>query len=259
MNYSYVNIGEGQIHYRSDGEGPCILFLHQSPLSSEEYSGIIPLVSKEFRAIAIDSMGHGNSSDPVKEFDIEDYARTTVAALDLLGVSKTTLVGHHTGALIAVEIAANYPQRINKLVLSGCPVYTPKEWESFLSQPMTRDIPLTSDGKFLSETWKRYCSMMPNADLRTSFKPFILALRARTRPYDAHFAAGRYLVAPKLGKIKAQTLLVSGDKDMFIHQLESTGKLIPNCTTAVIKGGGPFLNFEVPDEFARAILEFNRK
>jgi pimeloyl-ACP methyl ester carboxylesterase len=259
MKGGYVDIPEGQIHYRTEGAGPCIVFLHQSPLSSEEYADLMPLVSHEYHALAIDSMGHGNSSDPPEEFDIEDFARTTVAALDALGLGKVSLVGHHTGALIAVEIAAVYPQRVDKLILSGCPVYSPEEWRAFLSQPMTRDIPMTEDGSFLVTAWQKYRGLTPHSNLHTCFKPFIIALKSRTRPYDAHFAAGRYMVKPKLGMIAAPTLLVSGDKDMFFNQLDSTKRLIPNCSTAVVKGGGLFLNFEVPGEFARVILEFMKR
>lgn len=259
MKCGYANIAEGQVHYREEGNGPCVLFLHQSPLSSEEYSDLIPLVSGHLRAIAIDSLGHGNSSDPPKEYDIEDFARTTVAVMDVLGIKKTSLVGHHTGALIAVEIAAVYPQRVEKVILSGCPVYSPEEWKAFLSQPMTRDLPLTEDGSFLVKAWQKYRGLTPDSSLQTCFKPFIIALKSRVRPYDAHFAAGRYIVRPKLGMIKAQTLLVSGEKDMFLNQLGSTSRLIPNCETAVIKGGGLFLNFEVPGEFAGVILEFMKR
>lgn len=259
MKCGYVDIAEGQIHYKTEGSGSCVLFLHQSPLSSDEYADLIPLVSKHYHALAMDYMGHGNSSDPPKEFDIEDFARTTVAALDSLGIRRVSLVGHHTGALVAVEIAAVYPQKVEKVILSGCPVYSPEEWRAFLSQPMTRDIPMTEDGSFLIKAWQKYRGLTPHSDLQTCFKPFIIALKSRTRPYDAHFAAGRYVVKPKLGMIKAQTLLVSGDKDMFVNQLDSTKKLIPNCTITVIKGGGLFLNFEVPGEFAKAILEFMKK
>jgi len=259
MKCGYIDIADGQIHYKTKGTGTCIVFLHQSPLSSDEYTDLIPLISDRFHKLAFDSMGHGNSSDPPREFDIEDFARTTIDALNKLGITRVSLVGHHTGALIAVEIAAVYPDRVEKLILSGCPVYSPEEWKTFLSQPMTRDIPMTEDGSFLVKAWQKYHGLTPDSSLQTCFKPFIIALKSRTRPYDAHFAAGRYIVKPKLGMIKAPTLLVSGDKDMFINQLDSTRRLIRNCTTSVIKGGGLFLNFEVPGEFARAISDFMRR
>lgn len=89
-----------------------------------------------------------------------------------------------------------------------------------------------------------------------SFTPFIIALKSRTRAYDAHFAVAHYHVKPRLRLIKNPTLLTSGSEDVFVNQLESTKRLIPRCTTRVIDGVGFFVCFEKPKDFAQAILDF---
>ena len=256
MKKAYVDIPEGQVHYKTGGGGAPLLLLHQSPLSSDEYTDMIPLLAKSCRAVAMDTLGHGSSDDPPHECEVEDFARSIISFLDALGISKTSIFGHHTGATIAAEVAAAYPDRVDKLILSGCIVLEPEEWKAFLSQPLTRDLKMTDDGQFLIKTWEKYRGFSPHGDPELWFKPFIIALKSRLRPYDAHFAVARYDVKTRLRLIKSSTLLTSGSEDVFVNQLESTKNLIPRCRTMVIEGGGFFVCFEKPKECAQAILDF---
>lgn len=259
MRKGYVDIPEGQLHYRSDGSGENLLLLHQAPMSSEEYEGVLPLLAAHYHAIAIDLPGHGNSDDPPREYEIEDFAASVISFLDAMGIDKTSIVGHHTGALVAIEVAVTHPERINKIVLSGCPVWEPEKWQRYLSRPMSRDIPMTADGGFILKTWEAYKTLSGRSDLRQWFKPFLVGLEARTRPYDAHYAVGRYRVKPRLGLIKSPTLLISGTEDYFYKDLKSTRSMIPGAVIGVIEGGGVFTAREKPEAFAEAILTFLRQ
>ena len=72
--------------------------------------------------IAMDTIGYGESYKPAGRCDIEDYARGAVALLDGLGIASSAVVGHHTGAVIAMELAASHPDRVERLVLSVVPL-----------------------------------------------------------------------------------------------------------------------------------------
>jgi len=256
MKKAYVDIPEGQVHYKTDGSEENLLLLHQTPMSSDEFTEMIPILAKSCRVVAMDALGHGSSDDPPREYEIEDFARSVISFLDAIGINKTSIFGHHTGATIAAEVAAAYPERVDKLILSGCIVLEPEEWQAFLSQPMTRDLKMTDDGQFLTKTWEKYKDFSAHEDPELWFKPFIIALKSRTRPYDTHFAVARYNVKPRLRLIKSPTLLTSGSEDVFVNQLESTKSLIPRSRTRVIEGGGFFVCFEKPKECAQAILDF---
>lgn len=226
-------------------------------MSSDEFGDMIPILAKRYRVVAMDTLGHGGSDDPPREYEIEDFARSVISFLDALGINKTSIAGHHTGAVIAVEVAAVYPERVDKLILSGCPTWELEEWQAFLSQPMTRDLKMTEDGQFLTKTWEKYKSFSARPEPELWFKPFIIALGARTRPYDAHFAVARYDIKPRLRLIKSPTLLISGSEDFFLNQLESTKSLIPRCTTGVIEGGGgPLLALKSLKSLHRLSLTF---
>ena len=118
---AYLDTADGQIHYVTAGSGPPVLLLHQTPRSWDEYREVIPRLARERRVIAMDTIGYGESYKPARTSDIEDYARGAIALLDGLAVRSTAVVGHHTGAVIAMELAASYPERVERLVLSACP------------------------------------------------------------------------------------------------------------------------------------------
>src|ERR1700675_2077226 len=117
----FIKTPSGVIHIAAAGEGFPVLLLHQTPRSWDEYREVLPLLGRHFRAIAMDTVGFGDSSAlPAGEDSIEAWA---AAALDLavqLGLERLAVVGHHTGAAIAVEMAAAAPERIAALVLSAC-------------------------------------------------------------------------------------------------------------------------------------------
>ena len=256
MKRCYVDIPEGQVHYQVEGSGKPLLLLHQTGSSSEEYSLMIPILAKTYQAVAMDLLGYGNSDKPPLGFQIEDYARSIVHFLDALGIKKTSIVGHHGGSRLAVEVAATWPERVDKLVLSGCPWYTSEERETLPSDPMFRPMEIKEDGSFLMELWRNYRSFSSELKPEVLCKVMAVALMAGARFHDLHQAAFQHDIEPRLHLIKSPTLLVSGSEDMFYNRLEIISKLIPLCKTQVITGGGVFICLEKPKEFARAILDF---
>lgn len=106
----YADTAYGQVHYAECGSGAPVVLLHQTPRSWDEYREVLPLLGGTHRAIAMDTIGFGASA-PIAEHSIETYAAAVVAFLDALGLQRTALVGHHTGGVIAVEVAAAAPGR----------------------------------------------------------------------------------------------------------------------------------------------------
>lgn len=131
----FVDIPEGQIHYRTAGSGsgvPLVL-LHGAPASSWVLAPMVAEFGKTRRAFALDALGMGDSSPPaVAEPDTAHYARAVLAALDGLGIDRFDLHGMLTGARIAVELAITQPQRVRKLVVERVSFQSPDEREEWL-------------------------------------------------------------------------------------------------------------------------------
>lgn len=257
MKASYADLPAGQIHYLTAGHGQPVLLLHQTRSSCQEFSDVVPMLAAACRPIAMDLPGHGDSFLPPADFRIEDHARAVVSLLDALAVSKASMVGIHGGSRIAVEVAATWPERVEKLVLSGCPWYSRDELKALRDNPNYRPIAVRSDGAFLTELWERY-----KARWRAEMKPEVLckvmamALVPLSRSCNLHEAVLTHDIDPRLRLIKSPTLLLSGSGDLFRDRLETVQRLIPHCRTQVIDGAGYSVFLERPRESAQALLSF---
>jgi len=125
----------GQVHCVVDGAdaGTPLLLLHQTPRSVDEFAEVMPSLARARRVVAMDTPGYGCSDRVPGQPGVADYAGAAIDVLDGLGIERVIVVGHHTGAIIDVEMAAAHTQRVERVVLSG-PVYTDAAGRAELSQ-----------------------------------------------------------------------------------------------------------------------------
>lgn len=69
-------------------------------------------VLERYSLFALDMMGHGNSEKPFRDYTIPDYARSVVNFMEARSISQAILIGNSIGAIIAAEVAANFPRRV---------------------------------------------------------------------------------------------------------------------------------------------------
>jgi pimeloyl-ACP methyl ester carboxylesterase len=74
LRRGFVDTPEGQIHYATVGQGKPVLLLHQTPRSWDEYRDALPIIGRKYWAIAMDTIGFGDSFKPEKKNSVEDYA-----------------------------------------------------------------------------------------------------------------------------------------------------------------------------------------
>jgi pimeloyl-ACP methyl ester carboxylesterase len=118
----FVNINGVRLHYVDRGEGQALVLLHGngSMVQDFEASGLMGRASEEFRVIAFDRPGFGNSERPHGTVWRPDaQADLFAAALRQLGVSSAVVFGHSWGASAAVALALRYPQLVRGLVLAS--------------------------------------------------------------------------------------------------------------------------------------------
>ena len=107
---TFVQTRRGRIHVAGNGTGFPVLLLHQTPRSWDEYRDVLPILGRRYRAIAMDTVGFGDS-ERAAENSIESWSDAAFALLDALDIEQAAIVGHHTGAVIALEMAASQPGR----------------------------------------------------------------------------------------------------------------------------------------------------
>jgi pimeloyl-ACP methyl ester carboxylesterase len=255
---SFVTVPAGTIHVAQAGTGSPVLLLHQTPRSWDEYRDVVPLLGERFHAIAMDTIGFGDSSKPRGDGPdtIEMWAEVAVSLLDALGLERASVVGHHTGAVIAIEIAASFPARVDRLVLSAPAMVDDEHRRLYGAKPPVDEVERKLDGSHLLELWSMRAPFYPrDVDLLERF--VIDALKAGDRSGGGHLTVAHYGMEPKLPLITCPTLIIKPTADPFAApDAEKLAPHLPHAETVDLPGGMIPAPDQLPEEFARIVTEY---
>lgn len=257
---AFADLSVGQVHYAEcgDARAPAVLLLHQSPRSWTEYRAVLPLLATRCRAIAMDTAGFGDSAAIDGPASIEAWARIAIELLDSLGIERCDVVGHHTGGVIAVEIAAQAPARVRGLVLSSTPYTDERFRRARAERPPIDEVEPSTDGSHLAALWQRRQGFYP-AGRPELLEAFVRdALTASGSPEDGHRAVAAYRMEDRIGCIAHPVLILRASDDPFAspHAAELKHAL-PQARIVDIEGGMVPLPDQLPEAFAAAVLAFH--
>ncbi len=142
----FVEIGGSRIAYIEEGSGPVVLFIHGNPTSSYLWRNIIPYVSGNHRAIALDLIGMGASDKPDIDYSFQDHYRYVEGFIEALELQDITLVLHDWGGGLGTYYATNNSENVRGVVMMEA------------AAPPALPIP----------SW----DMIPNPEIRATFQGF---------------------------------------------------------------------------------------
>jgi pimeloyl-ACP methyl ester carboxylesterase len=114
----YIDAGDVRLHAVIGGDGPPLLLIHGWPQTWYAWRMLMPTLAQDFEVIAVDQRGIGLSDKPSDGYDIGTLAGDLSALMDALGHKECAVYGTDTGMPIAHAVAADYPERIERLVVS---------------------------------------------------------------------------------------------------------------------------------------------
>lgn len=255
MKRTFCDTSMGQVHcvLAGDGPGAPLLLLHQTPRSIDEFREVIPLLAASRRVIAIDTPGYGCSDRVAGQPTVGDYAHAMLQVLGALHVDRVVAIGHHTGAIIAVELAAMAPERIERVVLSG-PVYTDAAGRAELSG-FFRQWHVAPDGSHLLEKWRKMYEWLPRPDLVQRFIVDLFA--AGEASEQGHYAVAAYRMEDRLPQVRCPALLLYALRDPFATPARAEAlRRAFQPSREVTLDAGVFVANEDPEAFAQAVREY---
>lgn len=179
-------LGGRRVHYRECGNGPPMMMLHQSPRSSRECEPLMDHFALRFTVIAPDTPGYG-LSDPIAPPDedpnIDRFVDAIAELIDALGTGPLPVYGTHTGGILAVRLAARYPELVTGVAANGIMIMSTAERCDMLREYTTRFLPRW-DGGHLAWLWTRLTD-------QTRYFPWYrrtreAAIEWRTNPAELH-------------------------------------------------------------------------
>lgn len=248
----YVNTRWGQLHYSSTGSGPqTIVLFHETPLDHWAFQRLAPQLESSMRVVVFDTPGYGESDPPDGITTIEEYSQTFAEAIDALGIDRFAVLGVHTGADFAVELAAGVMRdRIDGVVLIGVPFY---EEEVRLARVPAKVPEFRDDGQHLIESFMRppreYAS-----DLLSRMAGAVVELPDRA--FWAYHSVYKYLPGDALPKITAPVLFLSNEQDPLYHGDEMGVKIVQNGRQVIVPSEKLPLYWTQPAAVAAEVVSF---
>jgi pimeloyl-ACP methyl ester carboxylesterase len=255
----------GQVHIRHAGPAShqsddiALVLLHESPLSSRVWERMLPFSGAHRHVLAPDTPGYGLSDPPAEAgHEIPEYAAAILGALEHAGVGRMVVVGVHTGASIAIELAQQ-SDNVKGVVLSGVALLTPEQRAEYLAN-WTPPIELTADGSQFTWALERYHRIWgadtPPWMLNTAIGDL---LSISDRYFWGYQAAFRYDPEPALRELTQPTLLLDAEFDLLADNDPLVAAMVSDCRTHIIPELRGQLHMRVPEETARVIEEFIRE
>ena len=113
--------GEIEVVDRGPRDASPIVLIHCFSCAINYWSGMIPLLAREHRVVAVDLLGHGGSEKPSSGYTVPDQADLVAEALGRLGVRDAVVAGHSLGGSVSVALAERSPQLVSKVMIIDTP------------------------------------------------------------------------------------------------------------------------------------------
>ncbi|MGQ9757121.1 MAG: alpha/beta fold hydrolase [Actinomycetota bacterium] len=252
-----------RIFYTDEGRGEALILVHGWIGSGALWDLMVPELARDFRVVAPDLPGHGDSGIPGGfSFLLEGFSRFLEELREALDLPRFTLVGHSMGGCIALHYAARYPQRVPALVLIDTPSLSRSI--SWLARLPLLEWALGLVHRFWGpkmvafsiRSSVRHPERLPSEWLRAAV---VRACGLERRAFLETTRMLRHLdLEDELGRVDAPALLIHGEEDRSVKlpEAERLREALPRARLRVIPDCGHCPNYEYPGEVCGMIREF---
>ncbi|MBT2623166.1 alpha/beta fold hydrolase [Chryseobacterium sp. ISL-6] len=227
----FLKVKNADLYYEVYGEGEPIVLLHGNSGSIKDFYQQIPVLSKKYKVIALDTRGQGRSTDTSKNnLTYSIFADDLKVLTDELGFKKINIVGWSDGGNTGLEFVLKYPENVSKLVTIGANVQPDGVDERLLNHMKTELQVLELENK-------------PEKFNQTRILKIMIK--------EPNISKG------SLQKIQSPVLVIAGENDVIkkVHT-EFIAKQIPNAKLKIYAKATHFIPFENADQLNADLLEF---
>ncbi|WP_428224948.1 alpha/beta fold hydrolase [Flavobacterium sp.] len=242
-NGTYTTLLDTKIYYETYGEGTPILLLHGGFGSIRDFEKVIPILSQNHKVIIPDAPGLGRSAYASKPLDYALLAEFSEKFIEILNLKEINVIGWSDGAITALILAQNKPELVKNLIIVGANYKS----EGFKN---IEEVKKWSNPEWIAKNWPRWVANYQKIDPNKDWKRYVV----ETKNY---WFQKQYFPQSHLKKLKAKTLVVYGDQDLYTieHGLEihkaiknSQFCVLPNCSHEVFE--------EKPELISQLTIDF---
>lgn len=253
-----------KVHYMEEGNGEPLILVHTIGQSLYTWRNVFENLSKYYRVIAVDLLGHGYSDRPYStNYTITEQADMLRLFMDAMGIESSHFMAFSMGSAYVMQLASTNPERIGRIILISpggvtnempltirlidnpilgifaCRMFGVKTVENVLSDAF---FDLTN---ITPELVKEYYSTISDPDAR-------LALRLSLTGYDDE------MLIKKFRTMNAEVLILLGGEDKWRQResVEVYHAALKNASVSIIRNAGHMIQEEKADRVVAATLEY---
>jgi pimeloyl-ACP methyl ester carboxylesterase len=271
----YVDTGDVTLHAVVGGDGPALLLVHGWPQTWYAWRHVMPALAEDYTVIAVDQRGIGLSDKPAGGYDTRTLGNDLVALMDVLGHDRFAVVGHDTGFAVSYALAADHPERVDRVALAeipGAPGTTP---------PPPLFVPAPLNNKLWHLGFNR-AEELPEqlvAGREDVFFGYEFAIQGGTplpaevidyyvqtlsNPESLHASFGWYRALDETiaqneareTKLAMPVLAIGGELSYGGHVAEAVEAVADDVQGVVIAGSGHWVAEQAPEQLLEALTEF---
>ncbi|MGA9285057.1 MAG: alpha/beta fold hydrolase [Solirubrobacteraceae bacterium] len=269
-----VTLHGNRYAYRQAGAGPALVLIHGITSDSTTWAQVMPGLAKHFTVIAPDLLGHGGSAKPTGDYSLGAHASLVRDILQELGHDRATFVGHSLGGGVAMQMAYQFPERCERLILVDSGGLGREV--SLLLRAATLPgseyvLPILTNGRLLDAgrivgRAMGAVGLRPGTDLRESARGHATLADRVTR--EAFLRTVRSVVEPGGQRVdatdrlylaeRAPMLFVWGQHDTLIpvSHAHSAHSQVPTSRLEIFENSGHFPQLDEPKRFVEVLSEF---
>lgn len=255
-----IELADTRVHVEVTGpdDAPTVLLIHSLATDLGVWDDLVAAGSGR-RWVRYDLRGHGRSAATDPPYDLDRLVADAVAVLDSVGAARASVVGLSIGGMIAMGLAIDHPDRVDRLVVADARADAPPAYVELWE----RAIAATEAGRFdqvVAESLERWFTPGGRRSRATAVDR--TATVARATPAAGFVGCARALQGVdylgRLDRIGAPTRFVTGELDPAAPPgtMAAMAARVPGSVLEVIAGAAHLTPLEAPTEFNRVVLAF---
>jgi pimeloyl-ACP methyl ester carboxylesterase len=246
------------VEYREWGEGPPLVLVPGMAGGFELLGPLARILANHFRVISYQLRGEDNCFALRRPFDLQDLVADLSEFFDWLCLETPTLLGVSFGGVLALEFAARYPHRIDRLVVQGVGARFEKGLIQQVASTVLNRFPLPSDNPFVNQFFNLLFGARQDNDALFEF------VTRQCWQTDQSVMAHRFKLVEsfdmdrKLRRIRMPTLVLAGDRDVLVssRSLALLCEGLPHARFARLPNSGHLAFVTRPNLVADKVTEF---
>jgi pimeloyl-ACP methyl ester carboxylesterase len=256
---SSIVTSQGVVHYEAYGRGRPVILLHGWLGSWGCWLGTMEALAHHRRTYAIDFWGFGESDKRRESYEISDFVALVDQFMERLGIHSAPVIGHSMGGTVALNLALDKPQRVEKVAVVGSPVegrslniflkLAGYPWIALLvwNSPSLLRLGIRLFAPWIAANWSDWYQLLMRDLSRMTLESFLWSIHSLHRTD----------LKPRLGALRMPALGVYGRGDKIVDPRQSTlFDRVANSRVELLAGSRHFPMLDEPDTFHAIVNSF---